>query len=115
MPLVRIDLREGKSTEYVGAISDAVHRALGETLGVPERDRFQLISEHSPAHFIYNPNYLDVERSDNLVIVQVFLSAGRKTEQKQAFYARLAALLHEKPGIRPQDVMINLVEDTRAD
>jgi hypothetical protein len=95
-----MDLREGKPEPYVRAISDALHRALGETLGVPQRDRFHVINEHAPTHFIYDANYLDVERTNDLVIVQVFLSTGRSTEQKQAFYARLVALLEEKPGIR---------------
>jgi 4-oxalocrotonate tautomerase len=115
MPLVRIDLREGKTAAHVRAIGEAVHRAMGETLGVPERDRFQIINEHAPEHFMFNADYLDVQRTDDLVIVQVFLSAGRTKVQKQAFYTRLAALLKEKPGLRPQDVMINLIEDNLED
>jgi phenylpyruvate tautomerase PptA (4-oxalocrotonate tautomerase family) len=115
MPLVRIDLRQGKPASYIRAVGDAVHRAMFETLGVPERDRFQVISEHRPEQLVYDPNYLDVERTDDVIFIQVFLSAGRETQQKQAFYARLAALLQEKPGIRPQDVLINLMEDKRED
>jgi len=115
MPLVRIDLRQGKPAAYVRAVGDAVHTAMHETLGVPERDHFQVISEHRPEQLVYDPNYLEVERTDDVIFIQVFLSAGRNTAQKQAFYARLAALLEEKPGVRPQDVIINLVEDTRED
>lgn len=115
MPIVRIVLRRGKPPNYVRAIGDAVHRALIDWLDVPVRDRFQVISEHAPEHLIFDPAYLGVERTDDVIIVQVTLSAGRTREQKQRFYARLASLLHQHPGVRPQDVIINLVEDTRED
>lgn len=115
MPLVRIDLREGKSASYIKAIGNAIQQAMVEQLDVPERDQFQIISEHAPDHLVYNPGYLNVERADDIVFIQVTLSAGRSTEQKRAFYARLAELLRENPGIRPQDVTIHLVENTRED
>ncbi len=115
MPLVHIDLRAGKSASYKQAIGDAVQRAMVEHLNVPVRDHFQIIHEHTPDHLLYNPNYLDIERTDDIVIIQVTLSTGRSTEQKRAFYARLAELLQEHPGIRPQDVTIHLVENTRED
>lgn len=79
------------------------------------RDQFQVISEHTPDHLVYNPGYLNVERTDDIVFIEVILSAGRFTEQKRAFYARLAELLQENPGVRPQDVTIHLVENTRED
>lgn len=110
MPLIRIDLQEGKSPEYISAISDAVQRALVEVFAVPARDRFQVFTQHPPGYLLYNPNYLGIDRSDDFVMVQVFLSTGRSPQLKQSFYARLVALLKESPGIRPEDVMINLVE-----
>ncbi len=115
MPLVRIDLREGKPAGYVRAIADAVQRAMVDCLDVPARDRFQVIAAHAPDHLIYDPGYLDIKRTDDIVLVQITLSAGRGTEQKQAFYARLAALLREDPGVRPEDLAIGLVENTRED
>jgi phenylpyruvate tautomerase PptA (4-oxalocrotonate tautomerase family) len=115
MPFVRIDLREGKSASYIQAIGNAIQQAMVEHLDVPVRDQFQVISEHAPDHLVYNPGYLNVERSDDIVFIQVTLSVGRTTEQKLAFYARLAELLQENPGIRPQDVTIHLVENTRED
>ncbi len=115
MPFIHIDLRAGKSASYKKAIGNAVQRAMIEHLNAPERDRFQIIHEHAPDHLIYSPDYLDIERSDDIVMIQVTLSAGRSTEQKRAFYARLTQLLQEDPGIRPQDVMIHLVENTRED
>lgn len=110
MPLVRISLRKGKSPEYRKSIGEVVHRALVETIGVPRQDRFQVISEHSAEDLIYDPSYLDIERTENIVFIQITLNAGRTVEQKKALYQRIVELLAGEPGIRPQDALINLVE-----
>lgn len=115
MPLVRIDLIEGRSASQVAAIGNAIQRALVDCLDVPERDQFQVIAEHSPGHLIYNSGYLGVERTDGIVIAQVFLSSGRSTAQKQAFYTRAAELIAVEAATRPEDVTIVLTENTRAD
>ncbi len=98
MPLVRIDLRRGKSASYRTALGDGVYRALRETFNVPENDRFVLVTEHDADNFIHANNYLGVAYSDDLVIIQLTVSDTRSIEQKQALYARIVALLAEVPG-----------------
>jgi len=115
MPLVRIDLIEGRRDEEVRAIGDAIHRAIVECLDVPERDRFQVVTEHRPGRLVYDRHYLEGDRTAGIVVVQVFFSEGRSVDQKRAFYSRAAALLESSAGVRPQDAMISLVENTRAD
>lgn len=110
MPLVRIDLRAGTDAGYRQALADGIHQALVETMAVPADDRFQIISEHGPESLIADPQYLGIARSEAVVLVQVTLSAGRKPGQKRAFYARAAELLATRPGLRPQDLVISLVE-----
>lgn len=110
MPLVRISLIEGKTAEYKNKIGDAVHQAMVETLNVPPLDRFQIISTHARSDFIYDPQYLNIVRTDGLVMVQITLNSGRSTEMKKAFYKRVADLLATQIKIRPEDVLINLVE-----
>ena len=110
MPLVRIALRAGRSPEYRRAIADGVHRAMVEALAVPEQDRFQVISEHDADDLVYDPSYLGIRRSDDVVLVQITLSAGRKPTQKREFMARAAALLADDPGLEPRNLFINLVE-----
>jgi 4-oxalocrotonate tautomerase len=110
MPLVRISLRAGKSADYRRTIADGIHRAMVETLAVPEQDRFQVVTEHGADGLIYDPSYLGIQRSDDVVLVQITLSAGRKPAQKRDFMARAAALLADKPGLRAEDLFINLVE-----
>jgi phenylpyruvate tautomerase PptA (4-oxalocrotonate tautomerase family) len=110
MPLVRIDLRAGKSAGYRKALGDGVHRALIEAMGIPPDDRFQVIMEQPPEGLIYDPQYLGVRRADDVVFVQVTLSAGRKPQQKRKLFKRMAEILAESPGLKPQDLVINLVE-----
>jgi phenylpyruvate tautomerase PptA (4-oxalocrotonate tautomerase family) len=110
MPLVRTSLRKGKSPEYRDAIADGIHRAMVETIGVPLTDRFQLITEHDRGGLICDPTYLNIQRTDDVVFVQITLNTGRSLEMKKALYAGIVRYLAESPGIRPQDVLINLVE-----
>ena len=96
MPLVRIDVLRGRSERELDALSAAVQEAMVATLGVPERDRFQIITEHDAGRLRFDPGYLDVERSDAFVLVHVTLAAGRATEVKQAFYADLCERLERR-------------------
>jgi phenylpyruvate tautomerase PptA (4-oxalocrotonate tautomerase family) len=110
MPLVRISLRAGQSDAYKRALGDGVYRALRETFNVPDEDRFVVVSEHSPGEFQFSKTYLEIARSDDLVIIQITVSNTRGVPQKQALYARIVELLTAEPGVRKEDVFINLVE-----
>lgn len=115
MPLVRIDVIEGRSDEQLSAIGNAIHRAMVECFGVPERDQFQIITEHRRGRLVYNPGYLGIARTDGVLLVQILFATGRTEEQKSAFYARAAELLAHRAGVRREDVTIALAENTRAD
>lgn len=112
MPLARIDLRKGKDAAYRQAISRVIYEAM-VGIGVPENDRFQLITEHDADNFVFDPTYLGIARTDDLVIIQVTWNEGRTVERKKAFYKAVADGLAASPGIRPQDVLINLIEVKR--
>ena len=110
MPLVQVSLRRGKPAAYHQAIFDGVYRALRETFNVPEDDRFMTITEHDASTFSVSPTYFGIARSEDAVILQLTVSNTRPREQKQALYRRIVELLGDKPGIRPEDVFITLVE-----
>ncbi len=110
MPLVRIDLRVGKSPAYRKALGDGVHRAMIEALAIPPEDHFQVITEHPAEGLIYDAHYLGIPRTDNVIFVQITLSAGRKPQQKRKLFKRMAEILAESPGLKPQELVINLVE-----
>lgn len=113
MPLVRISLLAGKSDAQKHKIADAVHRALVETISIPAQDRFQIITEHANADFIFDPQYLNIQRTNDLVIIQITMSAGRTLEVRKLLYRRIADLLHQEAGLRKEDVFINLVETAK--
>ena len=115
MPLVRIDLNKGKSADHVRAIADGVHQALVETFAVPKDDRFQVITQHEPGSLIYDPDYMGIHRTADVVFIQILASNWRDTATKQKLYARIAALLAERPGLRPEDVLIALAPNDRPD
>src|SRR5258708_8083762 len=110
MPLTRIALGHGKPPQYRQAIMDGVYAAMRETFNVPEDDRFMMVTQHEADEFLYGKHYLDIARSDDLVVIQLTVSNTRSVEQKKALLARICEKLGDNPGVRPQDVFINLVE-----
>ncbi len=110
MPLLHISLRAGKPEAYRQAIFDGLYRATRETFNGPEDDQFMTITEHDAASFRYGASYLGIARSDDLVFIQITANNTRTVEQKKALFRRIAELLGESPGVRPEDVFVSLVE-----
>ena len=115
MPLVRIELKRGKTADYRRALADGVYEAMREAIGIPENDRFIVIGEHDADNLSYDRHYLGIERSDDLVIIQIALRKGRAVEAKQALYRAIAERLQRAPGVRPADVFVTLVENGPED
>lgn len=110
MPLCHISLRAGKPAAYRDAIFDQLIRAMHETFNVPADDQFMAITEHETANFRFSPTYLGIARSADIVYIQITANNTRSIEQKKALFRRIAELLSDKPGIRPENVFVNLVE-----
>lgn len=115
MPLVEIDLLQGRSQADLDAISDAVHEAMVTTLDVPQRDRFQIITERSAGNLRFDPNYLDIDRDEGFLLVRITLASGRSTDAKQAFYRHLAGLLTERADMRAENLAVVMIENQRED
>lgn len=109
MPLIHISLRAGKPETYRRAIFDGLYRAMRETLNVPEDDQFMTITEHDAANFRYGSGY-GIARSDDVVYIQITVFSTRTAEQKAALFRRIAELLGDSPGIRPEDVFVNVLD-----
>src|SRR5215831_2410298 len=110
MPLARVSLRRGKPAAHRKAILDGIYRAMTELFDVPKDDRFMVITEHDEPDFSYSPTYFGINRSDDLVLIQLTVSNTRNLEKKKALYRRIVENLTADPGLRPEDVFINLVE-----
>lgn len=112
MPIIHISLRAGKPEAYRQAIFDSLYRAMRETLNVPEDDQFMTITEHDPANFRYG-NAFGVSRTADVVYIRITVFNTRTPEQKKALFKRTAELLGKSPGIRPEDVFVNVLESAK--
>jgi len=110
MPLVRVELKKRTDNTFAKRIGEQIYAAMRSAINVPEHDNFQILNEHDGEHFIFDPQYLGIQRSDQLVIIQITLNEGRTLEQKKALYQTIAHNLNSQLGIRLEDVFINLVE-----
>jgi 4-oxalocrotonate tautomerase len=110
MPLVRIDLQKGKDAGYRQKAGRIVYEAMLATINVPKDDRFQVIAEHETDNFVFDPDYLGIHRTSDLIMVQMFLNEGRTVEQKKALYKAIADGLSTELNVRREDVLITLVE-----
>jgi phenylpyruvate tautomerase PptA (4-oxalocrotonate tautomerase family) len=113
MPLVRISLAEGRTAADRRAIAESVHQALVETANVPADDRFQVVEQVPANDLVFDPAYLGIARTKDVVFVQIFLNLGRTVEVKKALYAAIAERLSQRVGLRKEDVLVNLVEVPR--
>jgi len=110
MPLVRISLMQGKPAHFGKEVGEIVYQAMLSAITIPAHDHFQVITEHDHNSLIYDPTYLDIERTDGFLVIQITLNEGRTPEAKKALYQEIAQRLHATLGIRTEDVFINLVE-----
>jgi 4-oxalocrotonate tautomerase len=113
MPVTRIAIREGKTREYKRVLMDEIYEAMRETVAIKDGDRFMAITEHGDDEFAYGP-FLGIDRSDDLVQIQVFWAPGKSVDAKLAMYKRIVERLGDNPGVRPEDVLISVME-TGAD
>ncbi|MDI2590649.1 tautomerase family protein [Pseudomonas sp. 681] len=110
MPLVRVDIKKHQDPTYAKRVGQLIYAAMHNAIGVPEHDNFQILAEHDEEHFIFDTEYLGINRTDNLVIIQITLNEGRTTEQKKLLYKTIADSLHTELAVRLEDVFISLVE-----
>ena len=109
MPRLTVSMLAGKPDAYRTAILDNLYRAMRETLGVPDDDQFITLTEHAPTNFRFGNAY-GIARSADLVYIQITVFDTRTPQQKKALYRRIAELLAESPGLRPEDVFINVYD-----
>lgn len=110
MPLVRIDLLEGKTAEFKSQLGELVYESMLETIGIPEEDKFVVVNDLKAEELIFSTNYLGVDRTEGIVIIQITMNEGRTTEVKKALYKTVADKLNNQLDIRKEDVFISLVE-----
>lgn len=114
MPLIRFDILEGRTDEQVRHMLAASHRAMLKAFNVPERDRYQVVTEHKNFQMVIQDTGLNISRSTNVVLVSV-VTRPRSEQEKLTFYRELCDELQRSCNISPEDVVISLVSNTDAD
>jgi hypothetical protein len=104
---------QGRPVEFGRRIGEIVYQTMVEKLNVPQKDNFHTITEHTKNNLIYSIDYLNIQRTDGIVIIEITLSEGRDVNLKKGFYQRLAERLNKELQIRKEDIMINLIEVKR--
>ena len=115
MPFTQISLKKGKSQAFRSALMEEIYIAMRESIGIPEDDRFATITELEPGNYNSSGNYAGVNRTENVIFIQITLNAGRTVELKKALYAAVAQRLSKNPGVRPEDIVISLIEVAKED
>ncbi|WP_158742905.1 tautomerase family protein [Acidisphaera sp. L21] len=115
MPFARIDLAQGKPAAYRTTAANIVYEAIVGVLKAPDGDRFIVVNEHQPENLIYDPDFLGMKRSPDFMLIQVTSTVGNTKDLKLAFYRQIVDELGSKLGVRPDDVMINMVFVDRED
>ncbi len=116
MPLVYYDIVRGRSRDQIRALLDSAQAALVEAFETPERDRYQLVTEHSPDEMIIEDNGLGIDRSENMVVIHLINRLGKKTRaQKERLYELLARNLKHDCGLDPADLFISITENESED
>jgi phenylpyruvate tautomerase PptA (4-oxalocrotonate tautomerase family) len=110
MPLVRVDLIKRPDPAFVHTVGTVVYESMRSAIGVPEHDNFQVLCEHDAKQVVFDASYLGIERTPSVVFIQITLNEGRTMVQKKLLYKTIADTLKQRLGVRPEDVLINLVE-----
>ena len=113
VPLVRIDVQQGRTSAELRRIADAVQDVMLDVFAAPPGDRYQIITEHPVGHIIAEDTGLGLQRTDGVTVVQIF-QQGRNSEQKKTAYAELARAL-ENCGVRPEDLIVSVMANEKAD
>jgi phenylpyruvate tautomerase PptA (4-oxalocrotonate tautomerase family) len=116
MPMVYYDIVRGRSRDQIRALLDSTQAAIVEAFQTPERDRYQLVTEHAPDDLIIQDHGLGIERSENIVIMHMINREGKKTAaQKEKLYTLLAQNLKRDCNLDPSDLVVSITENESED
>ena len=113
MPLTQIFFKGDRPENFRRAVSESVHRAMVEAYNVPASGKFHVITQVKDGDAFFEQNYAGVERSSNFIFIQLTAANTRNTDQKQAFFKRTVELLGQDPGIRSEDIAIEIVDNAK--
>jgi len=114
MPLIYIDIHDNRTPDEITTLLDAVHTAVVDAFEVPERDRYQVVTVHSPGHLVVQDTGLGIRRTPRVVVVRV-VSKRRSPEKKRRLYELLAANLARDCALASSDLVVTITENGAED
>ena len=114
MPLLRIDVIEGRSEAELKELLDAIHCAMLAAFKVPERDRYQIVHEHPAAEMRIEDTGLGIPRTGRVVVVQV-TTRPRSRPEKQNFYELLCQELTRRCDMKASDIVVSITQNNDED
>lgn len=114
MPLIRVDTFKNYSDEQLKTALDIIHQAAVNCFQIPDRDRYQIVTQHAPNEMVLLDTNLGFTRSKDAIVIQVF-SRKRSKEAKLTFYRQVATELTQALKIKGSEILISLVENGDAD
>lgn len=105
MPLVKIEIIEGKTREYKAGLLEGVHEALEKSLGIENWDRFQRLYELPIENFERSES-----KTDKFTMIEITMFPGRTKEQKANLYKEIVNELNERLCIESTDIFIVINE-----
>lgn len=114
MPLLRIDVIEGRSEAELKELLDAIHFAMLAAFKVPERDRYQIVHEHPASEMRIEDTGLGIPRTERIVVVQV-TTRPRTRLEKQNFYELLCKELRRRCEVKASDVVVSITQNVDED
>lgn len=114
MPLVHINLVEGRSDKQLALLADTVYQVERDVFSAPEGDRYIIITEHKPGRMFLGSTGLGYQRSPEAMVIQI-TEQSRDRDQKEALYRTLAEQLRAAIGLRPEDLIVSVVANKLED
>jgi phenylpyruvate tautomerase PptA (4-oxalocrotonate tautomerase family) len=114
MPMLRIDVIEGRSDAELKELLDAIHCATLAAFKVPERDRYQVVHEHPAAEMRIEDTGLGIPRTERVVMLHV-TTRPRTRLEKQTFYELLCQELLRRCQVKASDVVVAITQNADED
>jgi phenylpyruvate tautomerase PptA (4-oxalocrotonate tautomerase family) len=110
MPLVKINVRRGRTSSDKDAIAAAIHTAMVDRLHIPVGDRFQLFVEFDAENFRHTDEFMGVSYSDQLLIIEITMIEGRDEGVRRSLLSEITANLVAAQMVSADDVFVVLTE-----
>jgi len=115
MPFIRTNVHQSTNPEHREGIVQGIHQALVESIGMPEDELFNMVSDYDAQQFFFNRTFNGMARSERPVVIEITLRRGRSDAMKRALYAAIARNLKANAGVAPDDVFIFMHENDYSD